>query len=224
MRELFKIGPRHSQDQPVPFHLYHLQSHNRTQGITPGTIHPSIQNTDPWHSSLLQDLTEGIQDTLSISEGSNTSDPILCLLYSTTDTMCEPHADLTPTCATSKITLLPSEPSLPSLTLPIFLTIFLTITQPITMMSQPVVPHMPACGDHSDESTHQIPSNGLLFSTFYHFPFTADPPTSTALMRPFSDYCAITIDYTLYPLHHQSSTTSETSHMTYGPHCYIFLS
>ena len=35
-----------------------------------------------------------------------------------------------------------------------------------------------------DESTHQIPSNGLLFSTFYHFPYTAGPPTSTALMRP----------------------------------------
>ena len=31
-----------------------------------------------------------------------------------------------------------------------------------------------------DESTHQIPSNGLLFLTFYHFPYTADPLTSTA--------------------------------------------
>ena len=55
--------------------------------------------------------------------------------------------------ATSKITLIPSEPSLtstplPSLTQSIFPTIFLTITQPITMMSQPVVPHMPVCGDH----------------------------------------------------------------------------
>ena len=31
-----------------------------------------------------------------------------------------------------------------------------------------------------DESTHQIPSNALLFSTFYHFPYTTDPLTSTA--------------------------------------------
>ena len=57
--------------------------------------------------------------------------------------MHEPHADLTPTHATSKITPLPSEPSSPSPTLPIFL----TITLPITTMSQPVVPHMPARGD-----------------------------------------------------------------------------
>ena len=35
-----------------------------------------------------------------------------------------------------------------------------------------------------DESTHQIPSNGLLFSTFYHFPYTADPLTSTMPMQP----------------------------------------
>ena len=36
-----------------------------------------------------------------------------------------------------------------------------------------------------DGSTHQIPSDGLLFSTFYHFPYTADPPTSTALTGSF---------------------------------------
>ena len=36
----------------------------------------------------------------------------------------------------------------------------------------------------TDESTHQIPSNGLLFPTFYHFPYTADPPTFTTPMRP----------------------------------------
>ena len=36
----------------------------------------------------------------------------------------------------------------------------------------------------TDESTHQILSNGLLFSTFYHFPYTADPPTCTTPMRP----------------------------------------
>ena len=33
-----------------------------------------------------------------------------------------------------------------------------------------------------DESTHQIPSNGLLFLTFYCFPYTADPPTCTTPM------------------------------------------
>ena len=152
MRELFKIGPRRSQDQPIPFHPYHLQSRNHTCSIAPGTIYPASCNTDPHHSSLLWDLSEGIQNTLSISEGLNMSDPIPSLLYSTTDTMCEPHADPNPMRATSKITLLLSEPSspstlLPSPTLPIFLTIFPTITQPITTMSQPVVPHMPTCGD-----------------------------------------------------------------------------
>ena len=35
-----------------------------------------------------------------------------------------------------------------------------------------------------DEFTHQILSYGLLFSTFYRFPYTAGPPTFTALMRP----------------------------------------
>ena len=38
--------------------------------------------------------------------------------------------------------------------------------------------------DDGDESTHQIPFNGLLFSTFYHFPYTADLLTSTAPTRP----------------------------------------
>ena len=37
--------------------------------------------------------------------------------------------------------------------------------------------------ENGDESTHQILSYGLLFSTFYHFPYTADPPTSTAPIR-----------------------------------------
>ena len=36
----------------------------------------------------------------------------------------------------------------------------------------------------TDESTHQILSYGLLFLTFYRFPYTAGPPTSTALTRP----------------------------------------
>ena len=35
-----------------------------------------------------------------------------------------------------------------------------------------------------DESTHQTPSNGLLFLTFYHFPYTTGPPTSTMPMQP----------------------------------------
>ena len=33
-----------------------------------------------------------------------------------------------------------------------------------------------------DESTYQILSYGLLFSTFYHFLYTADPPTCTTPM------------------------------------------
>ena len=52
-----------------------------------------------------------------------------------------------------------------------------------------------------DESTHQIPSNGLLFLTFYHFPYTPDPLTSTTPTWPsptFSNHCVITTDYTLY--------------------------
>ena len=44
----------------------------------------------------------------------------------------------------------------------------------------------------------------------------------------FSDHranlCVIATDYTLYPSHHRLGTTSETSHMTYGPHRYISLS
>ena len=155
MRELFKIGPRCLQDQPVPFHPYHLQSHNRTRGTAHSTVYLTSCNTDPQHSSILRDLSEGIQNTLSISEGSDTSDPIPSLLYSSTDTTREPHADPKPTCATSEITPLPTEPSLPSSplpspTLPNFLTIFPTITLLITMMPQPVVPHMPTRGDCGD--------------------------------------------------------------------------
>ena len=74
----------------------------------------------------------------------------------------------------------------------------------------------------SDESTHQIPSNALLFLTFYHFPYTADPPTSAVPMWPSPTITRspLTIPYT--SSHHQPSTMSETSHMTYGPCCYIF--
>ena len=80
---------------------------------------------------------------------------------------------------------------------------------------------------YGDESTHQILSYGLLFSTFYRFPYTAGPPTSTAPTRPSPTIVrtfAIVADYTLYPSHHRSGTTSEISHMTYGPHRYISLS
>ena len=152
MRELFKIGPRRSQDEPTLFHPYHLQSHNHTHGIIPGTVYPPTHNINLHHSSLLGDLGEGIGSTLSILEGSDTSDPFPSLLYSTTNTTCEPHTDPNPMRATSEITPLltkPSSPStpLPSPTLPNFPTIFLTITLLIAMMSQPVVPHMPARGD-----------------------------------------------------------------------------
>ena len=34
----------------------------------------------------------------------------------------------------------------------------------------------------------------------------------------------IATNCTLYPSHHRSGNTSETFHMTYRPHCYIFLS
>ena len=78
-----------------------------------------------------------------------------------------------------------------------------------------------------DESTHQILSYGLLFSTFYHFPYTTDPDIHRTDVT-FPDHCvnlrAITTDYTLYPSHHRSGTMLETSHMTYRPCRYIFLS
>ena len=59
-----------------------------------------------------------------------------------------------------------------------------------------------------DESTHQIPSNGLLFSTFYHFPYTADPLTSTAPTWPFP-----TIVWTFA----QSPPTMPYTHHTISP-------
>ena len=37
--------------------------------------------------------------------------------------------------------------------------------------------------DPADESTHCIPSNALLFLTFYHFAYTTDSPMSTAPMQ-----------------------------------------
>ena len=59
-----------------------------------------------------------------------------------------------------------------------------------------------------DESTHQIPSNGLLFSTFYHFPYTAGPPTSTALTWP-----SLTITQAFV----QSPSTIPYTHCTISP-------
>ena len=79
---------------------------------------------------------------------------VFCLFHTAQLTTCTPHADLTPMHSTSENTLLPSDqlssPStpLPSLTLPIFPTIYLTIIHPNTTMSQPVVPLMPTHGDH----------------------------------------------------------------------------
>ena len=49
---------------------------------------------------------------------------------------------------------------------------------PMWEMAQPVA------FDSADEFTQQILSYGLLFLTFYRFPYTAGPPTSTAPTRP----------------------------------------
>ena len=59
-----------------------------------------------------------------------------------------------------------------------------------------------------DESTHQIPSNALLFLTFYHFLYTTDPLTSTAPTQPF-----LTIMWTFT----QSPPTIPYTHCTIGP-------
>ena len=78
-------------------------------------------------------------------------------------------------------------------------------------------PPIRSCGDWGqsqfqlggdDESTYQILSNGLLFSTFYHFPYTADPPTSTMLMQP-----SPTITWTIV----RSPSTIPYTHHTIGP-------
>ena len=61
---------------------------------------------------------------------------------------------------------------------------------------------------NGDESTHQILSYGLLFLTFYHFPYTADPPTSTAPMRPFP---------TITQRFMRSPPTIPYTHRTIGP-------
>ena len=50
----------------------------------------------------------------------------------------------------------------------------------------------------TDESTHQILSYGLLFSIFYHFPYTTDPPTCTMPTQPSTifTWSPSTIPYT----------------------------
>ena len=52
--------------------------------------------------------------------------------------------------------------------------------------------------DIVDESAHQILSYDLLFTPFYHFPSTADPPTCTTLMQPSTRLVQLpsTIPYT----------------------------
>ena len=79
-----------------------------------------------------------------------------------------------------------------------------------------------------DESTYQILSYGLLFLTFYRFSIHRRSSDIYRTDATFSDLRTnlrtIATDYTLYSSHHRSGTTSETSHMTYGPHRYIFLS
>ena len=74
-------------------------------------------------------------------------------------------------------------------------------------------------------------SDTLLWSPiFYFLSFSLHHRSSNThhANTTFHDICAnlhtITIDYILYPSHHWPSTTSKTSHMTYGPHCFIFLS
>ena len=59
-----------------------------------------------------------------------------------------------------------------------------------------------------DESTHQILSYGLLFLTFYHFLYTAGPPTSTTPARP-----SPTIAQTFV----RSLPTIPYTHRTIGP-------
>ena len=59
-----------------------------------------------------------------------------------------------------------------------------------------------------DESTHQILSYGLLFLTFYRFPYTAGPPTSTTPTQPSP---------TFVQTFTQSPLTIPYTHCTIGP-------
>ena len=89
----------------------------------------------------------------------------------------------------------------------------------ITENLRPYVTRPPvrSCGDWGqsqfqlggdDESTHQIPSNGLLFSTFYHFPYTTDPPTSTVPTGPSPTFAQTFV---------RSPPTIPDTHHTIGP-------
>ena len=71
------------------------------------------------------------------------------------------------------------------------------------------------------------PSDTLLWPPIFNFlSFSLHRRSSNMhhTNMTFHDLHAITINYTLYPLHHWPGTTSETSHMTYGPCCSISLS
>ena len=76
-------------------------------------------------------------------------------------------------------------------------------------------------GNHEtsgDESTHQILSNGLLFSTFYCFPYTTDPPTHTTQMWPSMIFTQspLTIPYThhtISPVPHRRPPIWPTDHI-----------
>ena len=71
------------------------------------------------------------------------------------------------------------------------------------------------------------PSDTLLWPSIFDFLLFSIHCRSSNIYRintTFSDLRMIATDYTLYPSHHRSSTTSGTSHMTYRPHRYISLS
>ena len=71
------------------------------------------------------------------------------------------------------------------------------------------------------------PSDTLLWPSIFDFLSFSIHHRSSNIYHTdatFSNLRAITTDDTLYPSHHWSGTMSETSHMTYGPHRYIFLS
>ena len=75
---------------------------------------------------------------------------------------------------------------------------------------------------HSNESTHQILSYGLLFLTFYHFPYTADPLTCTTPTWPSATFTwtfvqsPLTIPYThgtISPVPHRRPPIWPTDHI-----------
>ena len=75
-----------------------------------------------------------------------------------------------------------------------------------------------SCSEDSDESTHKILSNGLLFSLFYHFPYTIYPPTCTMPTRPSVTFVwsPLTIPYThptIGPVPHRRPPIWPTDHV-----------